>query len=99
MQKKTQFNEIKKGIIVCFAGSVPKKWNRDDETDFRNKLSKFDAVRITIPEIMPFQLQHIWLDLLSIGIMYIVVKIAMFSDSGKIVLTGKDFILPFVGLN
>lgn len=92
-------NRMKKGIIVCVNGEAPEKWHRDDETDFRSKLSGFDAVRITTPEIMPFQLQHIWMRLLSTGIMHIVVKMAIFNTSGELVLTGKQFILPFVGLN
>ncbi|MBW2604548.1 MAG: hypothetical protein JRE28_09575 [Deltaproteobacteria bacterium] len=90
---------MKKGIILCVNGEAPKKWNRDDETDVRSRLSGFDAVRITTPEIMPYHLQHIWLRLLSNGIMYIVVKMAIFNTSGELVLTGEQFILPFVGLN
>lgn len=90
---------MKKGVIVCVAGNAPEEWNRDDETDFRSRLSEFDAVRITTPEIMPYQLQHIWLRLFSTGIMHIAVTMATFNNSGKLVLTGQGFILPFIGLN
>jgi len=90
---------MKKGIIVCVAGDAPEERNQDDETDFRNRLSEFDAVRIIMPEIMPYQLHHIWLRLLSTGIMHIVVKMAIFNNSGKLVLTGEGFILPFIALN
>ncbi|MCD6296363.1 MAG: hypothetical protein DRH24_10930 [Deltaproteobacteria bacterium] len=90
---------MKKGIIVCVAHDASEEWNQDDETDFRNRLSEFDAVRIITPEIMPYQLHHIWLRLLSTGIMHIVVKMAIFNNSGKLVLTGEGFILPFIALN
>jgi hypothetical protein len=90
---------MKKGIIVCIAGKAPEKWNREDETDFRSSFSEFDAVRITTPEIMPYHLQHIWLRLLSTGVGHVVVKMATFNNSGKLVLTEQGFILPFVGLN
>ena len=90
---------MKKGIIVCVAGEAPEEWNRDDETDFRSELSEFDAVRITTPEIMPYQLHQIWLRFLSAGIMDIVLKMAIFNNSGKLVLFDQEFILSFVGMN
>jgi len=96
---RTNTNRIKTGVIVCIAGGAPKTWGWRDEADFRDELSGFDAVKITTPKIMPYQLQHLWMTLLSYGIMHVVIKMAEFTDSGKLEVSGKTVPLPFIRPN
>ncbi len=90
---------VKTGVIICVAGDAPKYWSWKNDADFRDQLSGFDAVRVTTTEILPYQLQHLWMNLLSSGIMHVVIKIAEFTDSGKLELSGKTAQLPFIQPN
>ncbi len=101
MIEKSQPNTtgVKTGVIICVAGNAPKDWSWKDDADFRDQLAGFDAVKITTPKIMPYQLQHLWMTLLSSGIMHVVIKIAEFTDSGKLELSGKTVQLPFIQPN
>jgi hypothetical protein len=90
---------IRSGVIVCIAGDAPKDWSWEDEKSFRGNFSGFDAVKITTPEIMPYQLQHLWMTLLSAGIMHVVIQMAEFTDSGKLEVREDALPLPFLRPN
>jgi len=87
------------GAIICVAGEAPEKWTEDDEACFRKQIDNFDTVRIMPSQIDSYQLQCLWLDLLSKGMTEIVIATAEFKESGKLEFTRQYCRFPLVAMN
>ena len=80
---------MKSGVIIYVAGSAPQGWTEDDETRIRSSESHADLIEIITTQTGHFDILDAWWDLLSKGMSLVTCKMAVFSESGEIVFTGK----------
>ena len=81
---------MKTGFIIYAAGSPPPGWNEEREKGIKKSLPGADAVEIITSETGHFDVLDAWYELVTKGISLIVCKLAVFSESGQMKLTGRD---------
>ena len=80
---------MKSGVIIYVAGNAPQDWTENDEAGVRNLESQADLIEIITTQTGHFDILDAWWDLLSKGMSLVTCKMAVFSESGEIVFTGK----------
>jgi hypothetical protein len=81
---------MKSGVIIYVAGNAPQDWAEENETSIRNLVSQADAIEIITTKTGHVDVSDAWRALLLKGMAHISCKMAIFSKSGEIELTGKE---------
>ena len=81
---------MKSGVIIYVAGNAPRGWSEGDETRIRSTESQADLIEIITTRTGHFDVLDAWRDLLSKGMSHVICKMAAFSESGEVELTGNE---------
>ncbi len=81
---------MKTGIIIYVVGEVPLYWSEKDEINIRKLDSRADAVEIITTRTGHFDVLDAWWSLTSRGMARIICRLAEFSYTGNLILTGRE---------
>jgi hypothetical protein len=81
---------MKTGIIIYVSGEVPLNWCEKDEINTRKSDCRADAVEIITSVSGHYDVLDAWWFLTSRGMKLVVCKLAEFSNSGKLIFTGRE---------
>jgi len=81
---------LKTGIIIYAVGDAPEKWTEESEIYLRSSECSADAMEIITSKTGHFDIPDAWWSLISKGMSRIVCKMAVFSDTGELKITGRE---------
>lgn len=81
---------MRHGVIIYAAGEAPPDWSEEKEAAVKQIVLEADEIEIITSRTGHFDVMDAWYSLLVKSINHIVCRMAGFSISGELVLTGRS---------